>query len=601
MIAPLLMTLLAPSLMGDVQATKPAQKPKVVVSVNVQDGATISGDVRFVVKVDAQNPVNQVEFYVGGNIRDSDESTPYEFGIDTIAENDGPLKVEFAAYTSEGESGKVALNLKVDNGLGKGIQYHLDQGREYLTTSNWDKAIQSGRVALKIDGKNNRARLLMARAFLGKNILDSAQKFAEDALADEPKLIEAADLLGSINLRKAFNTFNRAGSNRDETLESIRNSMMNAVKNRRMVLDSQVDGFGAINTDNRMAYADLAIKAGRYSLVIQTLAEPFRQATNNSAMGNRLAYAHLRAGRVDDAAAVLTALKRVNALDGYSYALLAIVEQMKGSEQASDDMMREAILNEPDSIGVLTAQTFIALKRGRNDVAQGFATRLARDQGQRTESMYYLSILQYMKSNFTEARTAFERSLLAEPTNYDMYVQAGNQALVYIANNRPTTEGNATQEFQYQVKVANSFYDTALVAKPDSPEALTGKAIVGLFAKTPEQSLSFARAAAAAGANYAPARYTYSMVLSVMESRTKGVAEEIRRRAQGGTLSSDQQAEVRRLENQANEFGKLAVAEMKAAENADKTNLSGRNIPTLDDVYRYFARHGKLPLLVPPM
>ncbi|MEZ5162385.1 MAG: hypothetical protein R2688_01285 [Fimbriimonadaceae bacterium] len=60
-----------------------------------------------------------------------------------------------------------------------------------MTSSKFDDAIQACRVALKIDGKNNKARMAMARANFGKGIYDVAQKFAEDVSADDPKNTEA--------------------------------------------------------------------------------------------------------------------------------------------------------------------------------------------------------------------------------------------------------------------------------------------------------------------------------------------------------------------------------------------------------------------------
>src|SRR5579871_2515772 len=93
----------------------PAQK--LSLSVNEHDGDTIAGETHFVVKVQSKNPVTQVEFYVGSELRDTDPSTPYEFTLDTLGEPDGNIKVKFTAYTAEGENASQTLNLKIDNGI----------------------------------------------------------------------------------------------------------------------------------------------------------------------------------------------------------------------------------------------------------------------------------------------------------------------------------------------------------------------------------------------------------------------------------------------------------------------------------------------------
>ena len=77
----------------------------VEISVNINQGEILSGERAFKVSVSADDPVTKVEFYVGGDLRDNDTSTPYEFKLDTLAEPDGDLKIKFSAYTSQGTSG----------------------------------------------------------------------------------------------------------------------------------------------------------------------------------------------------------------------------------------------------------------------------------------------------------------------------------------------------------------------------------------------------------------------------------------------------------------------------------------------------------------
>ncbi|MBC8064914.1 MAG: Ig-like domain-containing protein, partial [Chlorobia bacterium] len=120
-----------------------------MINVDVKDRDSISGERKFRVTVESKTPITQVEFYVGTDLRDSDTSTPYEFKLDTLEVEDGDLKLSFAAYTSDGKSSKKALNIKIDNGVSKGAEYHVQQADELLRVSKWDDAIIAGRIALK--------------------------------------------------------------------------------------------------------------------------------------------------------------------------------------------------------------------------------------------------------------------------------------------------------------------------------------------------------------------------------------------------------------------------------------------------------------------
>lgn len=608
MMTPILLTLAGYAALAPTRlATAPAlpapallfQQKKVELNVTLAgqplaDRQAVAGEITFVVKVVARDTVSNVEFYVGEDIRDTDGSTPYEFKIDTLAEKDGPLQVTFIAYTGEGDQGKRTVTVLVDNGTSKGAAWNVERGNEALAVSRWDDAIRFGRVAMKADPNYNPARLMMARAFKGKGVLDQAQRYAEDAVTADKNYLEAADFLSAINLEKAFTTFNRGGE-RSETLATIRAALLRAVESRRRVLDTMLERMGPVTDANRLAYADLAIKAGRYSLAISALADPYRRDASNSALANRIAYAQIRSGRIDEAALTLQENQRMNGVDGFGYALQAIVHSFKGNNQGADDAMKEAILNDPDSLATQTAQAFVALKRNRIDVLRTLISRLAKDQGQRTEVNYYLATVYNASQRYAEAARAFERSVLAEPTNYDMYVQRGNEALSIVASGRVQDS-----ERVYQVQVARTFYDTALAAKPESAEALTAIAITSVYSGKVAEGAAFARAAAMASSGYAPGFFAKAMADSMMEADLRSRADALRRAAPGGVLTDDDRKRVDQLLAESNNYGKSAVEAMNTAMKLDDANLSGRKIPTKEEVFAYFIRHYRLPLLVPP-
>src|SRR5262245_13050111 len=116
------------------------------VTVDVKAGEAIAGIRHFQVDVSSVDPVTQVEFYVGSELRDSDTSIPYEFDLDSIEEKDGPVDLTFAVYTSKGDSDKQVIHASIDNGVAQGADAHVQKGVDFLHDSKWDDAILQGRI-----------------------------------------------------------------------------------------------------------------------------------------------------------------------------------------------------------------------------------------------------------------------------------------------------------------------------------------------------------------------------------------------------------------------------------------------------------------------
>jgi tetratricopeptide (TPR) repeat protein len=142
-----------------------------------------------------------------------------------------------------------------------------------------------------------------------------------------------------------------------------------------------------------------------------------------------------------------------------------------------------------------------------------------------------------------------------------MYVERANEAISMALNFKPDME-NRQKELEYQWKVARAYYETALKARRESFEALTGIAILNLLEKKYDEAVRMARAATVAGPGYAAAHYVLSAALGIKESTT----------------------EARR-----------AVA---TAAKLDAPQLAGRGIPDPAEAFQYFYRWARTPLLV---
>ncbi|CAN5375397.1 hypothetical protein BH11ARM2_BH11ARM2_02650 [soil metagenome] len=541
----------------------------VEVNVNAKTGETLTGERSFRVTVIAKNPVTQVEFYVGSDLRDNDTSTPYEFRIDSLAEADGDLKIRFVAYTTAGEKGEKTITLKVDNGTDKGAQYHIDRATAFLVDGKYADALVAGRTALKIDDKSIPARIVLARANLGLGKLDAAQKFAEDALAIKPNDPGALELLASIRVRQAFAVTTRGDQKKEDVLATQIAAFKAGAETQRKALDTAAD---AADPSNLVLYADAALRDHRYGSVVTKLLPSFQNDASNVAIGNRLAYAQLRTGQPQKAVQTLVDLGKYGKPDAYSKALLAVAYAQLGDDTKSDDALRDALLTDANDLGVRTAQAYLALKNNKKDVLAAQATALGNDQGQRTETAYYQAAILNSQRNFPEGRKAFQRAVLADPANTDAYLERANDSLGIV----DSTKEQADKDFLYAT--ARGYYEVAQVTYPESAEALTGLAIVAMFQKKPDEAYNYADAATKAGPNNAAAAYA----LAAAANKMALASTQANRTADAARYASQAQASNNRA-------GVL-----------DKKNLAGRAIPDEKAVWRYLSGAGRVPVLTVP-
>lgn len=548
--------------------TAPAKAP-VVVNLDAKNGDTISGERTFKVTVQTNSIVSQVEFYVGDDLRDNATSTPYTFQFDTINENDGDVKLRFKAYTTENQTGEKVITVHIDNGISKGSPFHVQKGMDYLTESKWTDALREGRIALKIDGQSNPARILLSRANLGLNVLDKAQKYAEDAVSQDGNDLAALQTLSTVNLVRSLRTVSREGTEPTEARAAIKEALKAAVETRAKILQLQLDQAGAPTGENAVSYADKAIRAGRYSLAVNALDPEFAKDMKNNALANRLAYALVRSNRSKDAIKVLNNVKKFGSLDAYGYALLAVVTADLGDEAGANDAIREAVLADSENLGVRTAQAFLALKQSKTDTLARMSTDLAREQGQRADVNYFLSALANRQSQFGAARKAFEKGVLAEAAMPDLYVEQANTSIAI------STRGKLeAKDLTATYETAKMMYETALLARPEDSEAMSGLVVVSLLQKKPADAVKYGEAAVAAAPNDGGAHYA---------------------------LAGAYQAAISDASNSMKtKYAGAAQDELKKAWALDPKYLEGRTIPDALGIWRYLNGYGRRPVLSAP-
>ncbi len=527
-----------------------------VVNVNAKDGETIRGERAFRVSVAADTAINKVEFYVNGNLQDTDESTPYEFKLDTVGVDDGPVKVRFKAYTVESKAGEKSLNLTVDNELGKGAAYHVDKAKDLLSDSKFAEARDQGRIALKIEKGDFDARVVLARAYTGLGEWDQAQLQAEEAKAAKPEDPIALSLLSGINVQRAFRIYARPDSDRATVLKDIKDALSAAVVARRQALDAGLDTMPKAPV---LPYADAAINARRYGAALSVLKDAFAKDQKNAALADRLAYVQLRTNSRQDALNTLNSLQRAGSLDAYGFALKAVALADGGDDAGSDEAIREAVLADSENLGVRTAQAYIALKRGKTDVLRSLSDSLGKDQGQRADVRYFQMAIAAKQQNYGDATKSFRVGVLAEPAMADLYVEYANDAIAV------TQRGSMDEKEKAQhYAEARAYFETALVARPEASEALAGLAMVAVFEGNPTEAVRYAQAAVRS-APMDPGSY---YALSAAQSAARNVA---------GAQAANQRA------------GQL-----------DTKYLQGRQIPDAAAVWRYLDSAGRPVVIAAP-
>ncbi|MBX3113251.1 MAG: hypothetical protein KF836_01675 [Fimbriimonadaceae bacterium] len=474
-------------------------------TVDLKEGQAISGSYKFDVRVQSDSVVNSVEFYLGDDLRDTDESTPYQFGIDTLAEAEGKVKVTFAAYNGAGESVKKSFNIVIDNQLSKGLKFHVDRATELTRDGKYDDAVQAARIALKIDKNDNTARMAMARANYAMKVYDVAQKYAEDVVMSDPKNVDGKALLAAINLRRAFAA---SGGNAAETNRIIKDALVNAASAQRDILILEADAVKRPTSGSLVPYLDAQIKAMRYNVVATTLRADYEKNMDDPALTNRFLLALYNTGRFEEALKVINNIDRYGSPDAYYFSLKSLVLQALGNTAASESAEKEVILEDPSGALSKYTQAQLALMRRRITIVPGFVAELERSAPSSADVDYLKSAVAFMGTDFDRALTSVQNGLLSNPAHVALLVERGNQILESIFSQNLT--GDALSD---RATLAQAYFEAALAARPESFQALVAMTYSHMVNGQTEKAVGYARAAVAAAPEYGGAYYALAGAL----------------------------------------------------------------------------------------
>lgn len=537
-------------------------------TTNVTEGQSIHGTYKFEIKVTSDVLVRNVEFYIGDNLIGTDDSTPYQFTLDSLAQQEGDLIVRFEAYNANGESAKKTFKIKVDNGLGKGVKFHVDQSIGFARDGKYQQAIDSARIALKIDKNDNSARMAMARANYAAGIADIAQKFAEDVLFSDPNNADAKALLSAINLRRAFFVNSTNPTERNET---VAKALKTAAENQASVLSANAEAAG-ISKD--LSVIDINLSARKYSLVASTLRTDWEKNLDNAPTMNRFLYALIMGGKIDEARKVLGNIERYGSPDGYTFAMKVVITQMMGDSAGADAAEKEVILESPSGDITKYTQLYLAISRGKVGPMDGLIADLEKSNPNGVGVNMYRSSQAFLSGNYSGATEPFQNALLADPANVAVLVERGNQVLQAIFGQKLTGS-----DLTNQAGLALGYYEAALASHPESYQALCAVAAIHILNGDSKKALSFARAAVGAAPEYGGSYFVLAGALRLAQvDALKDVA----------------------TRNQATAYRDQTEQALQRAGEFD-SRLKGRFAPGGEQAWAYLYGNGRVPFMpLPP-
>ena len=127
------------------------------------EGSYVEGTTEITADATDNIGVERVEFYIDGNLKSTDTTSPYSYSWDTTAESDGSHSIEAKAYDAADNVGSDSITVTVDNN--PPVSFDLVSPPNGSTTSfsplfSWSASSDAGsglaKYQLYIDGSLNK-------------------------------------------------------------------------------------------------------------------------------------------------------------------------------------------------------------------------------------------------------------------------------------------------------------------------------------------------------------------------------------------------------------------------------------------------------------
>jgi tetratricopeptide (TPR) repeat protein len=290
-------------------AAIPACAQDLAVRLEPADGATLTDVVKVAAKVSGADDdgVEKVEFFVDGQARSTDTSTPYELEWDTLKDPEGAHTVVAKATDAKGRTAEAKATYTLDNQLTKGAEFHADAALEAIKGGSIETARKAARRALQVDPGNLKA----ARAMAG--ILRSQREYGkaiEVLLAASMPATETAARQELVALRMLT-------ADASDTLEEFLASASQAAMEQQRLNEARIAAAG----DTPEAKGDAYYQSRNWNQAVRAYQEAGSADEAPVATVNRLLLTYIRARRMKEADGVLRTLRQTQRGDATTRAL----------------------------------------------------------------------------------------------------------------------------------------------------------------------------------------------------------------------------------------------------------------------------------------
>ncbi|MCX7992200.1 MAG: Ig-like domain-containing protein [Fimbriimonadales bacterium] len=435
-------------------------KQEATISVNLESGALIKGTVKVVARVQSGALVERVEFTVDGALREVDESTPYEYEWDTVADTEGERTLKITAFLEGGKSTSKELRLTIDNGVAQGAPYHFQQARAAFAEGKLEDALYHTRVALKADSAHRESRVLQIQTLLRLGRASEADDAVEDLARLYPDSMETQELRVAASLRRAKNARNER--------ELLRTAIDAQHKINQMRLKALGDSRAPDAIVNRTL---LLIAEGEAGATINNLLTLLEREPSNTRYLNLLAYAYLSAGRLRDVLVITSTAIRRGAANDYTYAIRGLAAGLLNDSREQERAFTEAEKVEKNSRALLAAQANLAMLSRRAATAGRLAAQ-AQGLSDNSPQVAFARYWSFVNNReYDRAKDAFWRVLDLDPLMAEAYQLRG--MLNLMDGLRPGDED--------LLVAAREWFEIALQARPNYAPAHLGIAMSYAF------------------------------------------------------------------------------------------------------------------------
>ncbi|MCX7925104.1 MAG: Ig-like domain-containing protein [Fimbriimonadales bacterium] len=435
-------------------------KQAATITVNLENGATVKGTVKLIARVQSESLVERVEFTVDGALREVDDSTPYEYEWDTVADSEGERTLKITAFLEGNKSVSKEIKVVIDNGVAQGAAHHYRLAREAFAEGKLEDALYHTRVALKADSANREARVLQIQTLLRLGRAAEADDAVEDLARLYPDMLETQELRVAASLRRAKNARNE------------RELLRNAIDAQHKINQLRLKALGDSRVPDAVVSRTLLLIAeGEAGATIDDLLKLVDRDPSNTRSLNLLAYAYLNAGRWRDVLVITNSAIRRGAANDYTYAIRGLAAALLNDTREQERAFTEGEKIEKESKALLAAQANLAML-GRRAATVGRLAAQAQGLSDNSPQTAFLRYWSFVNNReYDRAKDAFWRVLDLDPLMAEAYQLRG--MLNLMDGLRPGDED--------LIGVAREWFELALTARPNYTPAHLGIAMSYAF------------------------------------------------------------------------------------------------------------------------